>query len=292
MPKHIRCISCDEDRPQPVCVKNSYQVVECQTCGLQYIDPVPTSDELYDLYRCGTLIQESGTEQQDKDGLIEEPLWKVQEFSRIVQQISELTTPGRILDVGSLWGLFLRIAKEDGWETYGIEPWDKAVEYSRKKMGLHIKSGVLEEVAFPRNYFDAAVILDVLEHCPNPKDDLAKINGFLKEKGILCVLAPNAQGLLPLTSSQWHRLLGQSWTYLTPPFHLYNFTPSTLTQLLNNEGFEVINIDHLSIGSRIEFAKENISLREFAKKTVSYIGKNLRMGDRMVIYARKQNWCF
>lgn len=289
MPKLIKCIACNEAESQPVCIKNSYQVVKCKKCGLQYVNPIPAPGEIYELYHQGTLIQESGTEKPGKDGFVIQPSWKIEEFSQILQGISELTNPGRILEVGSLWGLFLELAQEAGWETYGIELWSEAVEYCQKKMGLNVLLGTLEDATFPRNYFDAIVMLDVLEHCPHPKDDLTRINRLLKKNGVLCVLSPNSKGLLPQTSCQWHRLTRQAWTYLTPPFHLYDFTPSALIQLLGNEGFQVITVNYLGMDSRIQLSMEKISLREVAKKTLSFIGKNLHMGDRMVIYARKQN---
>jgi SAM-dependent methyltransferase len=289
MSECIRCISCDEDNTQPVCMMNGYRVVQCKRCGLEYINPMPEPDKIYELYRRGTLIEESGTEKIGDDGFIIQPVWKVKEFLSVLGHLNKLTAPGRILEVGSLWGLFLRLAREAGWDTHGVEPWSEAAAYCRNKMALNIISGTLEEADFPSGYFDAVVMLDVLEHCPRPRADLAKIHNLLKDGGILCVLTPNAKGLLPLASNQLHRLKKQPWTYLVPPFHLYNFSTSTLDRLLTTQGFQVTSLQHLGIDSRIKLDLEKVSIKAISKKTLSFIGKTLHLGDRIMVYAKKQD---
>ena len=89
MPKLIKCIACNEAESEPVCIKNSYQVVKCKKCGLQYVNPIPAPGEIYELYHQGTLIQESGTEKPGKDGFVIQPSWKIEEFSQILSTRQE-----------------------------------------------------------------------------------------------------------------------------------------------------------------------------------------------------------
>ncbi len=286
MSESISCISCNEDKTHTICTKNGYQVVECDACGLQYVDPPPVPEDIYELYRHGTLIEDSETEQFDNNGFIVRPSWKVREFAGILGDLNKLVTPGRILEVGSLWGIFLEMARDAGWEPFGVEPWSKAAAYCRNRMDLNVFAGTLNEINFRPLFFDAVVMLDVLEHCPEPRDELAKIHSLLKLGGILCILTPNARGLLPRASAQRHKLAREPWTSLIPPFHLYAFAISTLKQLLLNEGFEIICFNHLGIDSRISPSKT--SPKMICSKALSFIGKKLRLGDRIVMYATKQ----
>ena len=289
MQQAVNCISCGENRAVPVCLKNSYQVVRCSGCGLIYVDPMPSESEICDLYRQGDLVEESVLEEMGDGGFVTKPSWKIKEFSEIIRQIGKLTAPGRILDVGSLWGLFMELAQEAGWETYGIEPWNSAVEYCRNKLGLKVTQGTLTDADFTPGYFDAVVMLDVLEHCPNPRSELRRVSRVLKDGGIICVLSPNVEGLFPVASKWLHRLSGQSWAYLIPPFHLYDFSPSTLGRILTDEGFQIIQINYLGLDTRIQINRKDFTLRTAAKKTLSFVGRNLSMGERMAVYACKQD---
>jgi len=253
-----------------------------------YVDPMPSEDEIYNLYRQGDLVEESVLEDMGDDGFVAKPFWKIKEFSEIIGQIGKLITPDRILDIGSLWGLFMKLAQEAGWETYGIEPWSKAAEYCKDKLGLNVIHGTLKDADFAPGYFDAVVMLDVLEHCPNPKSELRGASRVLKDGGLVCVLCPNVDGLFPAASKWLHKLSGQSWAYLIPPFHLYDFSPSTLGRILTDEGFQIIKIDHLGLDTRMQLNGQDFALRTVAKKTLSFVGRNLSMGDRMVVYAWKR----
>ncbi len=282
-------MSCGEDRSIPLCLKNGYQVVRCLECGLIYVDPMPSENEIHDLYRQGSLLEESVMEEVGDGGFVTRPFWKVREFSEIIQEIGKLTTPGRILDIGSLWGLFMEVAQEAGWQASGIEPWKKAAEYCRNKLGLDVMQGTLTDGSFPSGYFNAAVMLDVLEHCPSPRSELRRVNRVLSDGGIVCVLSPNVEGLVPVASNWLHRLSGQSWAYLIPPFHLYDFSPSTLGRVLTEEGFEIIQIKYLGLDTRIGINREDFTLRAAAKKTLSFLGRHVSMGERMAVYACKQD---
>ena len=56
---------------------------------------------------------------------------------------------GRLLDVGCGNGLFLEKMRNLGWEVVGVETDEKAVEVARKRFGLDIYHGTLEQVNFP-----------------------------------------------------------------------------------------------------------------------------------------------
>ena len=64
--------------------------------------------------------------------------------------INSQSQKGRILDIGAGVGDFLAVAKNDGWETVGIEPSEKAKEIAIKK-GVSFVDNLAE---LENNYFD------------------------------------------------------------------------------------------------------------------------------------------
>ena len=66
--------------------------------------------------------------------------------------------------------------------------------------------------------FDVIVMLDVIEHVPDPRETLALCEKHLNPGGIV-VITTGDFGSLPA------RLLGARWRLMTPPQHLWFFTP-------------------------------------------------------------------
>jgi hypothetical protein len=61
---------------------------------------------------------------------------------------------------------------------------------------------------------------------------LTKIRRILKKDGLLVIQSPNIQSLMAI-------LTKSKWSWLTPPDHLYHFTPATLELLLKKHGFDI-----------------------------------------------------
>lgn len=88
---------------------------------------------------------------------------------------------GKILDVGCGNGSYLSHLKELGWEAYGVEIVQQAVEIVRKQFGIDAFCGTLEEAHFPDDYFDAVTLWHVLEHLHSPFESLFEIHRILAE---------------------------------------------------------------------------------------------------------------
>jgi SAM-dependent methyltransferase len=138
---------------------------------------------------------------------------------------------GRVLDVGSSTGLFLEEMRRAGWEAEGVEPTASAAEYARKRFGLSVFEGLLEEAPFAPESFDAITFWDVLEHLHSPRDGLARTAALLRPGGLVAINVPN-----------WHaperRLFGRWWAGYDPPRHLYVFSRRSLGRYLDEAGFE------------------------------------------------------
>lgn len=151
---------------------------------------------------------------------------------------------GRILDVGCAAGFFLKIAKERGWQTDGVEPSKWLANWGNKKYGLKIRTGTFRNAKFFSNHFDAVTMWDVLEHTPDPSAEIREAYRVLKKDGLLVVNFPNI-------GSKLAKIAGSRWWFLLS-VHLWYFTPDTLTKMLEKNGFRVMRIkrhfQQLSLG--------------------------------------------
>lgn len=174
----VKCMLCDLDESQFLYVKDSFNIVRCKQCGLIYVNPRPSEWSLAEIYR-----QEYHRAYQGKDFVkLHEGEFKKRLFEERINIIQKHKKGGRILDVGCSYGYFLEVARERGWDTYGIELSQYAADYAREKMELNVFSGDVFSIDY-HDYFDVCTLWHVLEHVPSPIKSLQRIHRlFIKEE--------------------------------------------------------------------------------------------------------------
>jgi len=156
-----------------------------------------------------------------------------QEFRRrlIIKLLSPVSTPARILDVGSGTGdlaLDLRGIFPDA-EIVGIELSESGVELARAKVpdALFVQQDLLAPAPPPaglQGWATHAVCSEVLEHVDEPGRLLANARAFMGPGCKLVVTVPGG----PITRYDAH--IG----------HRKHFRPDDLATLLRDSGFEVL----------------------------------------------------
>jgi SAM-dependent methyltransferase len=135
---------------------------------------------------------------------------------------------GRLLEVGAGAGGFARQALRRGWQVDATEMAGSALEPLRAT-GARVFAGDLLEARYPAASFDCAVLLEVLEHLPEPACQLAELARVLRPGGVLLLSTPSFAGLS-------RRALGLRWRVIDPE-HLGYFSVSTLRAALRAAGF-------------------------------------------------------
>lgn len=106
-----------------------------------------------------------------------------------------------------------------------------------------------EKLPFEKDFFDAVIICDVIEHVESPCNLLRDVRRVLKPEGMLIITLPNVHSitevLAGMTSSNRYR----------DKTHIYSFTKNNLVNLLGRLGFEIISIK----GYRMKIPYLNIS---------------------------------
>lgn len=137
-----------------------------------------------------------------------------------------------LLDVGCGVGRLLARYRDLGWTVAGVEPSANAVKTCLERQ-LNVRQGLLKASDWGRARFDAVVLIHVFEHIPEPRELLGEVRDVLKPDGILYMAMPNERSVAA-------RLFRKYWIGADVPRHYYLYGPATLSRLLVEEGFEVI----------------------------------------------------
>ena len=232
----INCPLCNVDHSEPVAqvrdrllgIEGEFTLVKCSQCGLLYLNPQPTSEEISRYYP------------PEYDGYVGVDLDQMPWLRRLSvkyglykrqRAVTRYRKGGRLLEVGCATGMFLDTMRRSGsWDVYGIDISEHAVQCACDQLGLNVTCGQLEEADFPDGFFDAVVMWDVLEHLPDPKAGLLEVRRVLAPDGWLIFRVPNLDSLDA-------RLFGPYWAGLDAPRHFFVFSVETVRQLLETSGF-------------------------------------------------------
>jgi 2-polyprenyl-3-methyl-5-hydroxy-6-metoxy-1,4-benzoquinol methylase len=139
--------------------------------------------------------------------------------------INELSpAKGKLLDIGAGTGDFLLVAKNNGWETFGTEPSEKARAIAVKK-GVSIidASAGLED-----HSIDIITMWHVLEHVPDLENQIKELKRLLKPNGTLLVAVPNFKSF---DANHY----GKFWAAYDVPIHFWHFSKTAIKLLFEKE---------------------------------------------------------
>jgi 2-polyprenyl-3-methyl-5-hydroxy-6-metoxy-1,4-benzoquinol methylase len=132
----------------------------------------------------------------------------------------EQSQKGRILDIGAGTGDFLLTAKNDGWETVGVEPSERA-----KNIAIQKGISFVNEIAdLENNSFDVITMWHVLEHVPNLELQIQELKRLLKPTGTLIVAVPNFKSY----DAQHYKTF---WAAYDVPIHFWHFSKKAIQSL-------------------------------------------------------------
>lgn len=191
------------------------EVVECAGCGLVQLTNAPVS-----YYR--DVIRAAAYSPEMRE-------FRLQQFKNWAETFA--LSSNKILEIGCGKGEYLSLLQLSGLDAYGIEHASESVEICQKN-GLKVTQGYLgddEEIPYKDGLFDGFVCLNFMEHWPYPRKSLQALLPKLKAGAIGLVEVPNFDMIVQK---------GLFSEFISD--HLLYFTQSTLTQFLQNNGFEVL----------------------------------------------------
>lgn len=221
---------------------DDFRIVECENCGLIYINPRPTEKEIVKFYPetyswKETLKTSSGFTRVIR-GL--EKKYRSQllnyEADKVIKRTGLKT--GKILDIGCGTGDRLNVYKSRGFEAYGVEV-SSSARYAREYLNLEVVEGDLFKAGYPDNFFDIITMHNVLEHVHRTREIIGEAKRVLKKGGYMVIQVPNSDSLQ-------FAIFRDRWTAVDPPRDLYYFNSRLLKAVLEKDDFRIEAIDHFS----------------------------------------------
>jgi len=285
----INCNLCGSDTAKLYSVYNGegnylhkYRV-KCKKCGLVYSNPQATKETLQQYY--STIYPGSVPSYTNSTKEI------INNYEKYFSELNTRIKPGNFLDVGCAGGNLLSVGERLGWKTYGVEISKLFYECAKSNLkSSFIFNGELHEAKFEDNFFDYVYMSQVLEHVTDPTLLLNEINRILKTEGELFIDVPNIAE--PFNYNNWviSYLKKRPLPMITGNEHTYDFSPRTLTMLLQKCRFRIrtIKINYL----KGTFATDKRKLNCFGRLELSCI-KNInrlfpnKCGNRIRVTATK-----
>jgi SAM-dependent methyltransferase len=139
---------------------------------------------------------------------------------------------GRLLDVGAGSGILTEQALALGYQAEGIEPsrWLQARARERR-LPVHLGTLPHASVSGP---FDVVMLIDVLEHVPQPVALLGEVRRLLHPSGVAAIVTPDLGSLAA-------RLTGFRWWHFRVA-HIGYFDRSTLERALAGAGLRLLEL--------------------------------------------------
>lgn len=211
--------------------KNRCDILQCATCGLGRAQASAFDPAAY--YTQGYFSGDHPDGYADYRGA--EPVLR-REFARTVHFIRRYRHSGKLLEVGCAYGFFLQEAKRY-FTVAGIELAADAAAYCRRQ-GLAVETGTAEAIGCTGGGpFDVIVLLDVIEHLPDPHAALSALARALTPDGVIVLTTGDFASIAA-------RMLRSGWRLMTPPQHLWFFAPRSMQRLAADAGLEIAALDH------------------------------------------------
>lgn len=227
---------------------SDYSIAICNECGFEYHDGFGGgggddgmfSEEYYQVHHHEAFKTQFDDYERDPSAPV---------YVKWLERIEAIISKGRLLDVGSALGTFLKIAESRGWSAQGVEISRFAAEFSRRERGLDVFNGDLEEFPASDGSFDVITFWDSIEHVTHPRENLITANRLLRPGGLVLLTTDNFDCLIgDLARVAYRASMGKLRYAMERIFIAPNrsfFTEKTFRTLLEEVGFRIVTFEKM-----------------------------------------------
>ena len=148
-----------------------------------------------------------------------------------VKLINAQSEKGKILDIGAGTGDFLVVAKNDGWQTTGIEPSSKAKKIALNK-GVNFAANLSD---LESHSFDVITMWHVLEHVPNLDEYIIELKRLVRPTGTIIIAVPNFKSF----DAEYY---GRFWAAYDVPRHIWHFSKIAIDKLFAEKEMKLVEV--------------------------------------------------
>lgn len=289
MPETVVCNLCRNADPEPqpqigafLGVPDPFSLVRCGSCGLFFLSPRATLEELGTMYANHPYYAADNAFRGETRQAFYDA--KINRLERYVPG------RGRVLGIGCLEGGYaLQVAQDRGWQVLAIEFSPILTDHVRAHLRVPVECVAGWDLSGkPSSSFDA-VYTHSFEHLPDPRATLRECRRLLRPGGHIMLEVPHEIGSLKQQMKRLAlRVIGERVrrhfvSNVGPEFHLYYFDPNTLTAVVRSEGFEVVELRTYMRGHPVYYGSQELQwLRELIYAT----GALVKRGPCIEVIAR------
>ncbi len=245
--KHTKCLICSSNKLKKLERYSNNYLVKCNNCGLVFCEPIPSQQELNNYYKIYAY-----------ENNYYSPITK-QRYIELLKKFEQFRVTNNLLDVGCGNGFFLEVAKNHGWNVYGTEYSEKAIEILQEK-SIKAFKGELNTNNFKPETFDIITSFEVMEHINNPIEEVSKFNTLLRKGGVLYITTPNFNSIS-------RNLLKEKWNIIGYPEHLTYYTINTINKLVKQNNFKLLSAK--TTGFSISRFKQSKSINNISNNNLN-----------------------
>jgi len=214
--------------------RQSFQLRQCQQCGLVVLHPLPQEKELQASYPQRFLNPFLYFQPVKKDYL-----FRIYRFFHPysvgwrLKQVEKEIDMGRLLDVGCGNGDFLYETRQRLWEVIGVEAHSPQAQFARSTLGLKVFKTMNDLLPAYHQHFDVITFWHSLGHFLDLRPTLQQAHQLLHPRGVMLLALPNYASL-----DFW--VYQRFWAALDCPRRLYHFAPKQVRQLLHQNGWQLV----------------------------------------------------
>ncbi|MCH2231480.1 MAG: class I SAM-dependent methyltransferase [Crocinitomicaceae bacterium] len=257
---HIKCIKCGSADLAPLTRYSNSNLTSCKSCDFIFCKGIPSEQTLLDYY-------ENNYQRTNYFS----PITRAR-YNHLLDKFESKRKTNRILDIGCGHGFFLEVAKERGWEVYGTELSNKAIEDCELKE-IQMHKGRILESTYEENTFDIVVSIEMIEHINYPKEYVKIIQRILRKGGQCYITTPNFNSLL-------RYYLKEKYDVIEYPNHLCYYTKKSLSSLFHENGLKPAYIKTTGLSFTRFRTSKGKSNQEYVSETSD---------DEMVRYKIEKN---
>lgn len=266
-----KCPSCSStDLASAGARKDQAIVSRCVDCGLGFLNPMPTEDEIALMYS-GYFSREDGTGYADYK--ID---WRGTGLDRLLWDVIERnhTGPRSVLDVGCAFGSRVMYLKKRGLRATGVDISREAVDCGCGK-GLDLHACRFEDFNSDAT-FDVVTMIDFVEHLNLPGTWAAKLESLTHRNSLVAILTPDFDCYFDY---------GERWIGYNLSFeHLLFFNRKSLASVLERFGFTVITSANVRTANPIMSEKRTVDANKGLRRMIK-----VAHGDRLLAAWRRMN---
>ncbi len=203
---------------------------KCLDCDIHFVFPMPSQEEMQELYKNSYNLQHESINYNEY-----RRIFRLPEQIKLIGLI-KVIKEGRVklLDIGCDRGFFIDEARRHDIEVFGVEPSVSSRQYCGN-IGLNVFADLNDENV--PNDLDFVTMWHSLEHFTNPDETIKKIYSKINQNGALIIR-------VPAFDSVQSKIFKSRWVWFQSQFHYFHYSIKSLSKLLENNGFEVLEITH------------------------------------------------